>query len=88
MTATPGWPPQSAPRLHVETQLGEGVAVQVDGNPAHYLISVMRIKPDDIVLLFDGRSGEWAARVRDMRKRDLVLECVQQTRSLDEVPDF
>ena len=88
MTATPAWPPQSAPRLHVETQLGEGVAVQVDGNPAHYLISVMRIKPDDIVLLFDGRSGEWAARVRDMRKRDLVLECVRQTRPLDDVPDF
>lgn len=88
MTANPAWRPQSAPRLHVETQLGEGVTVQVDGNPAHYLISVMRMKPDDIVLLFDGRSGEWAARVRDMRKRDLVLECVRQTRPLDDVPDF
>ncbi|AMK19535.1 16S ribosomal RNA methyltransferase RsmE [Sphingobium sp. MI1205] len=88
MTATPAWPPQSAPRLHVETQLGEGVAVPVDGNPAHYLISVMRIKADDIVLLFDGRSGEWAARVRDIRKRDLVLECVSQTKPLEDAPDF
>jgi len=88
MTATPAWPPQSAPRLHVETQLGEGVAVPVDGNPAHYLISVMRVKPDDIVLLFDGRSGEWAARARDIRKRDLVLEVVSQTRPPEDVPDF
>ena len=88
MTATPAWPPQSAPRLHVETQLGEGVAVPVDGNPAHYLISVMRVKPDDIVLLFDGRSGEWAARARDIRKRDLVLEVVSQTRLPEDVPDF
>ncbi|WP_294136956.1 16S rRNA (uracil(1498)-N(3))-methyltransferase [Sphingobium sp.] len=88
MTATPAWPPQSAPRLHVETQLGDGVSVPVDGNPAHYLISVMRVKPDDIVLLFDGRSGEWAARARDIRKRDLILECVSQTKSPESVPDF
>ncbi|BBD01439.1 MULTISPECIES: 16S rRNA (uracil(1498)-N(3))-methyltransferase [Sphingobium] len=88
MTATPAWPPQSAPRLHVETQLGEGVVVSIDGNPAHYLISVMRVKLDDIVLLFDGRSGEWAARARDIRKRDLVLECVSQTKPPEHVPDF
>lgn len=88
MTATPAWPPQSAPRLHVETQLGEGVVVSIDGNPAHYLIAVMRVRPDDIVLLFDGRSGEWAARARDIRKRDLVLECVTQTKGPETVPDF
>lgn len=88
MTATPAWPPQSAPRLHVETLLGEGVVVAVDGNPAHYLISVMRVKPDDIVLLFDGRSGEWAARARDIRKRNLVLECVTRTKPPETVPDF
>ncbi len=88
MTAIPAWPPQSAPRLFVETQLDRGVAVPIDGNPAHYLISVMRVKPDDIVLLFDGRSGEWAAQVRDMRKRDLVLECLDQTKPPEDVPDF
>lgn len=88
MTATPAWPPQSAPRLFVETPLGEGVAVPVDGNGAHYLISVMRVKADDVVLLFDGRSGEWAARARDIRKRDLVLVCETQTRPPETVPDF
>jgi len=88
MTATPAWPPQSAPRLYVETPLGEGVAVPLEGNAAHYLIGVMRVKPDDVVLLFDGRSGEWAARARDMRKRDLVLVCETRTRPLEQVPDF
>jgi len=88
MTAIPAWPPQSAPRLHVETLLGEGMAVPIDGNPAHYLISVMRVKPDDIVLLFDGQSGEWAAKARDIRKRDLILEVVAQTKPPEDVPDF
>src|SRR3546814_13789513 len=48
----------------------------------------MRVKADDIVLLFDGRSGEWAAKARDIRKRDLVLEVVSRTRPPEDVPDF
>lgn len=88
MPATPAWPPQSAPRLFVSDPLGQGVAVLIDGNPAHYLLSVMRVKEGDAVLLFDGVSGEWAARVASARKRDLMLECVSQTRPLEPVPDF
>lgn len=88
MPATPAWPPKSAPRLHVDISLGEGVAVSVDGNAAHYLLSVMRIGEGDVVLLFDGRSGEWAARAGSIRKRDLVLTCEARTRPLEAVPDF
>jgi len=88
MPATPAWPPRSAPRLHVETALGPDVAVPVEGNAAHYLLSVMRVKAGDTVLLFDGRHGEWAASAESLRKRDLVLRCVAQTRPLESVPDF
>jgi len=88
MPATPAWPPQSAPRLFVEDALCEGTCVKVEGNGAHYLLSVMRVKEGDAVLLFNGRDGEWAARVRDPRKRDLVLECAVQTKPLETVPDL
>lgn len=88
MPATPAWPPRSAPRLYVEAALGPNVAVPVEGNAAHYLISVMRVKDGDAVLLFDGLNGEWAAQPEQIRKRDLVLRCVRQTRLLETVPDF
>lgn len=88
MPATPAWPPRSAPRLFVEAPLGPDVAVPVDGNAAHYLLSVMRIAAGDAVLLFDGRSGEWAARAGSIRKRDLILTCEVQTKALETVPDF
>ena len=88
MPATPAWPPRSAPRLYVETPLGPDVAVGVEGNAAHYLLSVMRVKEGDTVLLFDGLNGEWAAQPEQIRKRDLVLRCVRQTRPLETVPDF
>lgn len=64
------------------------MAVPVDGNAAHYLLSVMRVGEGDAVLLFDGQSGEWAARAGAIRKRDLVLTCESQTKALEAVPDF
>lgn len=88
MPATPAWPPRSAPRLYVEADLSGGARVPVDGNAAHYLISVMRVKDGEPVLLFNGRDGEWAALARDIRKRDLMLECVEQAKPLEAVPDF
>jgi len=88
MPATPAWPPRSAPRLFVEAALGPDVAVPVEGNGAHYLLSVMRVREGDTVLLFDGRSGEWAATAEQLRKRDLVLRCVEQTKPPETVPDF
>ena len=63
MPATPAWPPQSTPRLFVETALAHGMQLRVEGPQAHYLIAVMRMKPGDPVKLFDGESGEWLSRV-------------------------
>ena len=88
MPATPAWPPRSAPRLYVGADLAVGVQLPIDGNAAHYLLSVMRLKDGDAVLLFNGREGEWAAQACAIRKRDLVLECVEQTKPLETVPDF
>lgn len=88
MPATPAWPPQSAPRLYVDAPLGDGAAIPLEGSQAHYLLSVMRLREGDIVLLFDNRSGEWAAEARDIRKRDLTLHVLRQTRPLEAVPDF
>jgi 16S rRNA (uracil1498-N3)-methyltransferase len=88
MPATPAWPPRSAPRLFTEAELGADVAVSIDGNAAHYLLSVMRVRDGDVVLLFNGRAGEWSATAEQVRKRDLVLRCTQQTHPPESVPDF
>jgi len=88
MPATPSWPPKSAPRLFVERELAPGLQVAVEGNQAHYLARVMRVSPDDAVVLCDNITGEWAARVGDTGKRSVSLEVVEQLRVREEVPDF
>ena len=88
MTATPAWPPQSAPRLFVETPLSEGAALRIDGARAHYLISVMRIKSGGAVGLFDDASGEWLAEAGAIGKRDLILNVRARLRGREAVPDL
>lgn len=87
MPATPAWPPDSAPRLFVETELAPG-EIRIDGPQAHYLISVMRLKPEAAVKLFDDRTGEWLGVARAIGKRDLILEVTGRLRPREAVPDL
>ena len=85
---TPAWPPKSAPRLFVGEGLAQGRTVTLDGPQAHYLGKVMRMRAGDIVILCDDVTGEWAARVIDAGKREVVLEVAERLRAREAVPDL
>ncbi len=88
MPATPAWPPKSLPRLFVETPLGKGVTVELDGGQANYLGNVMRLGADEHVLLFDGASGEWIARIAQAGRKRMTLAVEDRTREQEAVPDL
>ena len=87
MTATPAWPPQSTPRLFVESPLAPG-PLRIDGPAAHYLVAVMRIAPGDPVKLFDDVTGEWLATAATVGKRDLIVDVSTRLREREPVPDL
>ena len=88
MPATPAWPPKSAPRLFVDDVLAQGVPVRIAGPQAHYLARVMRAAAGDAVILCDDVTGEWAARVDEAGKRDVILTPERLIRPREQVPDF
>jgi 16S rRNA (uracil1498-N3)-methyltransferase len=69
-----------SPRLYVAAPLAAGGEVALDRAQAHYLRDVMRLKPGQRVLLFNGRDGEWSATVADNR-RAFALHVDAQTRA-------
>lgn len=87
MTATPAWPPQSTPRLFVETPLAIG-AITVYGPQAHYLAQVMRMKPGDPLKLFDDATGEWLGIASAVGKRAVTLDVITRLREREPVPDL
>lgn len=87
MPATPAWPPKSLPRLFVRTPLSKGATVELDAGQANYLGNVMRLAPDSELLVFDGRSGEWLARIAEAGKKRMTLVVEQRTREPETISD-
>ena len=88
MTATPAWPPESAPRLFVAQPLSESAEVPLDSTQANYLLNVMRLKTGDAVRCFDDSTGEWAAEIVSAGKRDARLRMVAHLAPREPVPDL
>jgi len=65
--------------------LGPGTTVKLDGDQAHHAINVMRLKPDDSIILFDGSGMEHASKVQTVEKKSisvLIVESVQASKSV------
>ena len=88
MPATPSWPPKSLPRLFVRTALTEGASVALDAGQANYLGNVMRLGEGSEVLLFDGRSGEWLAKITEAAKKRMTLNVERRTREPEVIPEI
>ena len=71
---------QAKIRLFVEQPLGQGQTLNLNADQAHYLFGVMRRSVDDVLLVFNGKDGEWLAKVEMAGKRKGVLVCQTQTR--------
>ena len=52
-----------APRLFVDAPLGAGQSVALERNQSNYLGNVLRLSAGDTILVFNGRDGEWQARI-------------------------
>jgi 16S rRNA (uracil1498-N3)-methyltransferase len=63
MVETDGAPAFARVRLYVQADLAEGSVVGLSAQQAHYLAHVLRRKKGDAVMLFNGRDGEWSARI-------------------------
>lgn len=78
----------TTPRLHVQGALGAGATITLDQPQSHYLGSVMRRQPGDMVRLFNGRDGEWAARVASVAKKAVTLVAERQSAPQEQVADL
>lgn len=68
-----------SPRLFVEAALSPGATVALERAQAHYLTHVLRLKPGERVLVFNGRDGEWTASLQ-AAKRGVALALDARTR--------
>ena len=67
-------------RLFVADALNQGIAFTLGKDQANYLLTVLRMTEGAELLVFNGRDGEWRARLAQPAKKRADLTPVEQTR--------
>jgi 16S rRNA (uracil1498-N3)-methyltransferase len=75
-------------RLYVEAPLEAGQVIGLDPAKAHYLGAVMRLAAGAEVALFNGRDGEWRARIDGVGRGWCSLAAVECLRPQRASPDL
>jgi 16S rRNA (uracil1498-N3)-methyltransferase len=75
-------------RLYVTTDLADGLPIGLDPSQAHYVRTVLRLAPGETVALFNGRDGEWLARIDGAGKGWCSLTPFEQRRPQEAAPDL
>lgn len=75
-------------RLHVGAHIEAGTALGLDHAGAHFLRSVLRLKPGAMLAVFNGQDGEWLARIDGIGKGWCSLEVTELRRLPEPEPDL
>jgi 16S rRNA (uracil1498-N3)-methyltransferase len=79
---------KSLPRLYLDTSLAAGTLIALERDHTNYLLSVLRMKAGEAVIVFNGRDGAWLTRIADDHRKGATLETVVQTEHQTEKPDL
>ncbi|MGH7035944.1 MAG: 16S rRNA (uracil(1498)-N(3))-methyltransferase [Stellaceae bacterium] len=75
-------------RLFLDADLAPRENVALAPEQAHYLKSVLRLKEAAVVALFNGRDGEYLARIESFARNSCSLLVAEQSRAQGAEPDL
>jgi len=67
-------------RLFLTHDLVSQAKIEVGRDQAHYLTNVLRMSEGAELLVFNGRDGEWRARIEAVTKKAVRLQLIEMTR--------
>ncbi len=73
----------NAQRLYIDADLHEGARAELTREQANYLLNVLRLRDGEPLHVFNGRQGEWSARVSARGRRDAALDIGEIVRPQD-----
>ena len=76
------------PRLYIDGPLQEGLPAPLTAEQAHYLKNVLRRAEGDGLRLFNGRDGEFAATIVELKKKGGAAAIGERTRAQANEPEL
>ncbi len=66
-----------APRFYLDAPLRAGSVCTLSEDAAHHAIHVLRLRETDEITLFNGRGGEFAARIASIQRLRIAVDLLQ-----------
>lgn len=80
--------PKPRARLYCEEPLQASGRFALPARTAHYLLSVLRARAGEHLLLFNAHEGEWRAEISTLGKKSVEVTILEKTRPPRQVPDI
>lgn len=75
-------------RLFIEGDFGADASLAATREQANYLLNVLRLNDGDSILVFNGRDGEWRARIKAAGRKACTLVVDERTREQTPLSDL
>lgn len=67
----------SSPRFYLDQPLAPGARFSLPPGPARHAARALRLAVDDTIILFNGRGGEFAARIERINKEGVAVSVIE-----------
>jgi 16S rRNA (uracil1498-N3)-methyltransferase len=74
------------PRFYVDSPLRAGSVCTLSEDAAHHAVHVLRLREGEDITLFNGRGGEYAARIASMQRLKILVDILQHRAIEREAP--
>ena len=74
------------PRVYLDQALQTGAELALDKTAAHYLVSVLRLRAEDPLIVFNGNGGEYAAKLLSTSNKQAAIAVGEHTRGVEPSP--
>lgn len=68
-------------RLFIQEPISKDSTIYLEKEHAHYLFQVMRCRAGDMISIFNGKDGQWDAKISDITKKQSIVVAVEQTKA-------
>jgi 16S rRNA (uracil1498-N3)-methyltransferase len=73
-------------RFYIDAPLRAGTSILLPEDSAHHAVHVLRVRTGDEVILFNGRGGEFAARIASIERLKVLCDVLQHRAVEREAP--
>lgn len=79
---------KSKTRLYFDKKLSPNIMIYIKEKQHHFLKNVLRIKVEDLIIVFDGVTGEWITEVISVNRDNIVLQIKKKISEIIEETDL